>query len=376
MDGKSKKNETNQKIKITLKINNMENQKNNEEQIMQRSVAAALRISFVAFLFLMSFWVLKPFVAPVVWGIIIAVGIYPMHTKLAKLLGGKEKLSAVILSLSGILILLIPIIMFASSTVEGIQTAAEKISDGTFKIERPREDIKDWPMVGESIYNAWSLASNSISKFYDTFESQIRSYLPKVAGAVSGLFGGVLMFVISLIIAGAFLVIAKDGKVAAEKVYKVLVGEKGAELVELSAGTIKSVVQGVIGIAIIQAFFIAIGLYFIDMPGAGIIALIVLIFAIIQLPPILPMLPVIFYVFSYADTTPAIIFTVWAIFWSAADTFLKPMFLGKGVDVPMLVVLLGAIGGMVALGPVGLFIGSVVLSLGYTIFNAMLEDVD
>jgi predicted PurR-regulated permease PerM len=175
-----------------------------------------------------------------------------------------------------------------------------------------------------------------------------------------------------MIIAGALLLVAEPGKKAANQLFRTFVGEKSEDFTGLSIATIRSVVAGVIGIAVIQTLFLSIGMFVIHMPAAGIIAIVVLIVTIIQLPPILIMLPVIIYVFSFAEPVPAIIFTVWAVFWSVADMFLKPMLLGKGVDVPMLVILLGAIGGMMMGGMVGLFVGSVALALAYKILMTML----
>ena len=145
-------------------------------------------------------------------------------------------------------------------------------------------------------------------------------------------------------------------------------------MTEISIATIRSVVQSVIGIALIQAVFLGLGMYVIKIPAPGILALLVLILAIVQLPTILVMLPVTLYVFSVADTVPAIIFAIWTILWSLSDNLLKPLLLGKGVDVPMLAILLGAIGGMIMAGPVGLFVGSVVMALAYKIIAMLMED--
>jgi predicted PurR-regulated permease PerM len=136
------------------------------------------------------------------------------------------------------------------------------------------------------------------------------------------------------------------------------------------------VVQGVLGVALIQAVLAGIGLLAVGFPGAGLWALVVLLVAIVQLPPILILGPIAAYVFSMTDTTPAVIFLIWSILVSASDTFLKPLLMGRGVDVPMLVILLGAIGGMILSGIIGLFLGAVVLALGYKVFGALLtEDV-
>ena len=146
-------------------------------------------------------------------------------------------------------------------------------------------------------------------------------------------------------------------------------------MTQLSISTIRSVVQGVIGIALIQAVFLGIGMFAIKLPGAGIFTILVLILAIVQLPTIVVMAPVAIYVFSVNDTGPAIIFLVWTILWSLSDNVLKPMFLGKGVEVPMLVILMGAIGGMILGGPVGLFVGSVVLAWAYKIITGLMSRI-
>jgi predicted PurR-regulated permease PerM len=234
--------------------------------------------------------------------------------------------------------------------------------------------VKDWPFIGEKTYEFWSSANKNLTSTLQKYQPQLKELAPKLTKAVASAAGSIFLFIIALIIAGALLLVAEPGEKAANQIFRTFIGERGEDLTGLSIATIRSVVAGVIGIAVIQTLFISIGMFVIHMPAAGIIAIVVLIVTIVQLPPILVMIPVIIYVFSFADPVPAIIFTVWTILWSLADMFLKPMFLGKGVDVPMLVILLGAIGGMMMGGPVGLFVGSVGLALAYKILMAMLKD--
>jgi len=167
---------------------------------------------------------------------------------------------------------------------------------------------------------------------------------------------------------------AEPGKRAAEKLFRAFLGSKGEALTEISIATIRSVVQGIIGIALIQAVFLGIGMFVIKVPAPGILALVVLILAIVQLPTILVMLPVTLYVFSVNELGPALIFAIWTLLWSLSDNLLKPLLLGKGVDIPMLAILIGAIGGMIMGGLVGLFVGSVVLALAYKIISMLMED--
>ena len=182
------------------------------------------------------------------------------------------------------------------------------------------------------------------------------------------------MFVISIIIAGAFLVYGRSGSGAVEKVTGRVLGDRGGrEFVELAGATIRSVAQGVLGVALIQSILAGIGLMLIGVPYAGVWAGLVLLLAIVQLPPILILGPIVVYVFSVAETVPAVIFMIWSMLVSSSDAFLKPLFLGRGMDIPMLVILLGAIGGMILSGIIGLFVGAVVLAVGYSLFVAWLD---
>jgi predicted PurR-regulated permease PerM len=153
-----------------------------------------------------------------------------------------------------------------------------------------------------------------------------------------------------------------------------MIGKQGEGFTELAGATIRSVVQGVLGVAIIQAIVSGVVMLIFNIPLAGLWALIVLFLAIIQLPPLLILLPIAVYGFNILDTTSAIIFLVLSIVISLSDTFLKPIFLGRGVDVPTLVILLGAIGGMMLSGIIGLFVGAVILALAYKVYQALLED--
>jgi predicted PurR-regulated permease PerM len=173
-----------------------------------------------------------------------------------------------------------------------------------------------------------------------------------------------------MLIAGAFLSSDKLTSDAVQRIASRLTGENGMQLLTLSTATIRSVAVGVLGIAVIQGLLAGIGMMLADVPAAGLIAIIVLVFAIAQLPPLLVLAPVIFYVFSASSTTVAVIFLIWSLLVSFSDVVLKPLLLGRGVDVPMLVILLGAIGGMITSGIVGLFVGAVILALGFKLLQA------
>jgi predicted PurR-regulated permease PerM len=345
-----------------------------DEKHVRLSVRSALSIAFIGLVFILSFNVIKPFLVPIFWGIIISVGVYPLHVRFTRFLGKRAKLSAALIALIGVAVIVVPTTLFTSSAVKNVALTVKAIEDESLNAPPPDVSVRDWPFIGNKTYEIWSDAAESLNKTLISFEPRLKEVAPKLTKAATQAVINILLFILSLLVAGALLLYAEPGRRAAEKLFRAVLGSKGKEMTEVSIATIRSVVQGIIGIALIQTVFLGLGMFVIKVPAPGILALLVLILAIVQLPPLLIMIPVTIYVFSVNDTGPAIIFAIWAIFWSVSDTFLKPIFLGKGVDVPMLPILIGAIGGMILLGPVGLFVGSVLLALAYKIIAMLLED--
>jgi predicted PurR-regulated permease PerM len=345
-----------------------------DEAFYNRAIAAALRIGFVGLLLVLSYLILKPFLVVVIWGIIIAVGVYPIFKKFASLLGNREKLASTLITLFALAVLIIPSYYLMESTIDGVQNIAAELEEGTFKVPPPSESVAEWPVLGKPVYDTWKLASVNLEAVIKTFEPQIKEFASGILSGILGLGNTVLLSLVSIIIAGALMVKADSAETVARKAFKIMIGKQGEGFTELAGATIRSVVQGVLGVAVIQSVVSGIVMLIFDIPLAGLWALIVLFLAIIQLPPLLILLPIAAYSFSILDTTSAIIFLVLSIIISMSDAFLKPVFLGRGVDVPTLVILLGAIGGMMLTGIIGLFVGAVVLALAYKVYQALLEE--
>ena len=335
----------------------------------RNALAAAIQIGIV---FLFAAWciqIISPFLGVVAWAAIIAVAIYPLHCKLTALLKSREKLSALLIVAIGLAILLVPTWSLTGSSIEIAQDVATKLDSGTIEISPPDDSVADWPLVGKKVHETWSEAATNLEKTLTKHSEQVRAFSAWLARAVAGTAGGILAFALSIIIAGVLLMNAEASYQRFRSIGHRLGGERGADFTDLAVATVRSVAKGVLGVALIQTLLAAIGLIVMDIPGAGIWASLILLLAIMQLPPILVLGPIAVWVFSTAEPIPATIFLVYALFVSLSDAFLKPMLLGRGVDVPMLVILLGAIGGMVTAGIIGLFIGAVILALGYQMFN-------
>lgn len=344
-----------------------------DRSFQKNAMASFIQIGALLLLLILCYRIISPFVTIVTWAMIIAVAIYPAHVMLAGKLGGREKTSAIIFVLVGLTILIIPTYMTADSSFTALSTMGHDLKSGSVSISPPDESVADWPVIGQKVYSAWSSAADNLEATLKSFQPQLVAFSEGVIKFAGSIAIGVLQFVVSMIIAGVFLVSAEGGYKTARTLSSSLIGERGNSMVDLVIETIRSVAKGVLGVAIIQALFAGIGLAVMGVPAPGVWAGIVLVLAIVQLPVLIIMGPIAFWAFSIADPVPATIFAVYCVVVSMADMFLKPMFLGRGMETPMLVILLGAIGGAIFAGIIGLFIGAIVLAIGYEILAAWMK---
>ena len=342
-----------------------------DQHFLANAMASFIQIGAVVALIIWCFKIVAPFLNIIVWGLIISVALYPVHVGLTARVGGREKLSATLLVLACLAILLAPTWYLADSTIDGLRHIASVLEGGAVSIQPPAESVADWPLIGERIYTAWSSAATNFETTLNNYAPQLRSVGQAAIAIAGSAVTSVFQFVFSIIVAGVFLTSAQKGYEVSRNIAVRLIGKvHGEKLTNLSILTIRSVTKGVLGVAILQAILSAIGLVAIGVPAAGLWAGAVLVLAIIQLPPILILGPIAIWVFSVMDGLPATVFLIYAILISVSDAFLKPLLLGRGLEVPMLVILIGAIGGAVSQGVIGLFVGAVVLALGYEVVTA------
>lgn len=346
----------------------------NKDEIVKVSFEILVKAVLLGIILYYAFSILKPFMIPVLWGVIIAVALAPLISKIETYFTDKRTIIVVVFTAFAISALLIPTYMLSNTVIDSSRELAQDLHEGTLVIPPPSESVKEWPLVGEKAYTLWSSSAGDLQNALVKYQEQITSFAPKIASFVTGALGGIFGFVLALVIAAIFLAKADAAVAACKTISHRLVGEKGVEWVNLSALTIRSVAQGVLGIAIFQGALALVGMLIMDVPFSWVWAFLVMFLTIIQLPALIILGPVIAYVFSYADATPATIFAIYAIIVGAADGFLKPLLLGRGVDIPMLVILLGAIGGMMLSGLLGLFVGAVGLALAYKLFLTWLEE--
>jgi predicted PurR-regulated permease PerM len=350
------------------------NSSRTDDRFLSNAMASFIQIGALLLLLILCYKIVAPFVSIVIWAVVIGVGLYPTHTSFTAKLGGREKISALILVLIGLTIVITPVWLTAESSIATLHQASANLEAGTVNIPPPDESVADWPLIGNSVYKFWNSAATNLESTMNTYSSQLKNSAQIAASVAGGIFLGALQFVLSIIIAGTLIMNAESGRRVARNIAGSLMGDDaGEKMTNLSILTIRSIVKGVLGIAIIQAAAAAIGLVVMGVPAAGLWALVVLVLAIVQLPPLLVLMPIAVWVFSVAEPVPATIFAVYMLIVSLADMVLKPMLLGRGVETPMLVILLGAIGGAMTMGIIGLFLGAVILALSYELMVAWMS---
>ncbi len=339
------------------------------------AIDIAIRIGVIALLIGLCFSILRPFISPVMWAIILAIALYPAFRKLSGILGGRAKLASAIIAAVMLLVIILPSIQMVSSLVSGTRYINERIQRNEIKVPPPPDSIESWPLIGKSLKREWHEASENLKATLTRFQPQLRAMSLWLLKSAMGTAVGLVQFALSIIIAGVLMANARGSGNMARDLFVRLAGERGADFADISKKTVRNVVKGILGVAIIQALLAGIGFLIAGVPAAGVWAFVCLFLAIIQIGILPVVIPVIIYMFSSADTFTAGLLTTWLILVSLLDNFLKPILLGHGALVPMLVIFLGAIGGFLSMGFVGLFIGAVVLSIGFKLFRVWLDDL-
>jgi predicted PurR-regulated permease PerM len=348
------------------------------QPILAGPVRVAIEIAvYLLLIFAIVAWclqILMPFVSFLLWGTVIAVAVYKPFLSLREKLGGRNKLAVLVFVVLGLGTIILPTWMFAGSLIDSAQQLRGSLEAGQFDIAPPNESVKDWPLVGERVYESWSGAAANFEGWLEDNSEQVRALVEGALSRAAGIGLAVIQFVAATLIAAALLANDETTKAVIRRFSRRVAGERADEFLDLTTATIRSITVGVLGIAFFQALLGGVGMLAAGVPAAGVWALIILVLAIAQLPLLLVLLPAIVYVFSAGEsTTVAVLFTIWSLFVSFSDAVLKPMLLGRGVDAPMLIILLGAVGGMLHSGIIGLFLGAVILALGYKLFQAWME---
>jgi predicted PurR-regulated permease PerM len=329
-----------------------------------------IRAGLILALAVLCYQVISPFLTLLVWALILAVTLYPLHQALANRIGGRQGIAATVLVLLGILFIVVPSAVLMNSLGDSVRELIDKVQTNSLEIAAPPASVAKWPLIGERAFAIWSAAHTDLPALVQSMQPKIGNLAKAALGLVASIGTGVLLFLASFIIAGIVMAFGKAANRASVAILqRITDASHGAEFADLATATIRAVAQGVIGVAFIQAIVVGLCLLLAGIPWAGVLALIVLVLGIAQVPALIVTLPAIGYIWWKGDygTIEAVIYTVLLAVAGMADNVLKPLMLARGVDAPMPVILLGALGGLAAAGILGMFVGATLLALGYQV---------
>jgi len=333
-------------------------------------IEVAIRIGLIALLFVVCVRIFAPFATLLLWGLILAVALYPLCRAIARRTGGRGTLAAAIVVLIALLVMGVPTAVLGSLFAGHVHSGYAAVTSGAVTIPMPDPGVADWPIVGAKIYSTWSRAATDLPGFIESLQPQIGNIARTVLGIAAATMGEIVLLIAAIFVAGAMMAYGEEGSAAVLRITTRITGPgRGERVFRLMTSTIRSVAIGVVGVAFIQALLLGIGFVFAGVPAPGVIAVIVLILCIVQLPAAVISLPVVAWIWWAGDlsTVASVFWTVYLLLAGLLDNVLKPLLLARGVDAPMPVILIGALSGMAAAGLMGLFLGAVLLTLGYVL---------
>lgn len=339
-------------------------------EVTRFTIDVAIRLGLIATIVYVSLLLLQPVAPLLLWAIILSVAVFPLFNMVRRRLHVRDGLAAALFSVLLLVLLLTPVVILAGSAIDSLDAYARMLLRGEHVVPPPPESVRDWPMVGNRVYEFWLNGSNDIRALVTTHVGQLASAGRWIGRIAAGVFLEVLQFAGAIIVAGILLAYSDELLETVRGLAGRVADKRGRHFLEIAGSTIRNVSQGVIGIALLQSALLGIGMLVAGVPFAGPITFVCLVLAIVQVGPNIIMIPVIIWSWMYLPALHAGLFTVYTLPLLLLDNVLRPILMARGLPTPMAVILAGVICGTLAGGLIGLFVGPVVLSVFYDLLVA------
>jgi len=334
-----------------------------------------IRMIVLLFVIAWCLMIMYPFVSIILWSSTLSIALLPLHKSLSKKFKEKPKTASTVIVFAILVLVLLPTGMLMFSLVEEVETLKTLYKNGLLTIPPPNVKVKDWPAIGDKVYETWSAASVNLKQLILEHKDQFIEPARKIAHGLLGAVGGIFMILVSTIIAGILLTVDGLGK-SIRNFFNKLIGSRGDEFADITVKTVSSVVKGVLGVAVLVAILHATIFLLAGIPFAGILTLVIFILCVLQIPAIIVTLPVFIYLFSEKEPLVAVVWSILLVIAGLSDNVLKPLLLSKGASVPTLIIFIGVVGGFILSGFIGLFTGAIVMSIGYKLFEGWMQSND
>jgi predicted PurR-regulated permease PerM len=345
-----------------------------ERRFNARFIELSIRLLVIGLLFYWTITIIQPFATIFVWSGVMAVAFYPLFNKFSALLGGRQIIAASLMTIGGLLLVIGPATWVAFGFIEPVKDLISGIESGNLPIPPPTESVKEWPLIGGQIYDFWELASTNLTSALSMIAPQLKPVGQYMLGMARNAGDGTLKFLLSVILTGFVIASGAQFLAMIRALARRINPSSGDKFVDLAGATINAVSRGVMGVSLGQAVVGGIGIGLAKVPAASLLTMAILVLGIIQIGPLLVVAPVIFWAWTHLNTGPAIALTLCMLTVNYMDNVLKPMLLAHGLSTPMLVIFIGVIGGVIAHGLPGLFVGPVVLAVIWDLGMAWIEE--
>lgn len=336
------------------------------------TIDTLLRVGLVVLLAGWCLWIAQPFILPVLWGGIIAVALDPTHERLSRWLGGRGTLAAALISVVGLGLMVGPLAALGLALAGTVRRYAAAAIRGELGIPPPPAWLEQIPVIGESLNETWQLASTNLQEALIQLEPQVRGAGGWLLGFAGELGMGFLSGLVAVVVAGVFLAWRDRAVPLLHRFAARIAGDRGEPLLLLGEQTVQAVARGIVGTAFVQGVLATVGFVLAGVPAASLWGFVVFLLGLVQIGALPVTIPVAVWAFMTMSALPLVAFLVWIVVVSVIDNVLRPLWIGSGARVPLLVLLVGVVGGLLAHGLIGLFVGPVVVALGYTLLTAWL----
>jgi len=337
------------------------------------TVDVGIRIGVVALLLYWSLKVIGPFLTVGLWSAILTVALYPLFNWLAGRLGSR-RWAATLITLLSLVIVIGPVTWLVFALIGGVNVIVSGFDHEVFSIPLPADSVKAWPLIGEPVYRLWTQTATDVKKTLLEAAPMLKplgSKLLEIAGA--GVFS-LLEFVAAIVIAGFLYSPGPQLAASLGAMMRRIFGHRSEEMLRLAGSTVRNVSRGVVGISLVQSFLAGLGFLAVGIPGAGFFSFIALVLGIIQIGPTILFIPIVLWSWTTLDTTNALIFTAYMVAVGLIDNVLRPFVMAHGLATPMPIIFIGVVGGTLAYGISGLFLGPIVLSVTWALLVAWVQD--
>ncbi|MBI5504423.1 MAG: AI-2E family transporter [Deltaproteobacteria bacterium] len=336
-------------------------------------IVALVLVSLLAFA---VFLILSPFLGAIAWAAVLAVTVRPGYVALREALGNRPRLAALAVSLALGAALIAPLAVLVGSLTDNVRDVADIAHDLTEAgtLPGPPQWIAGVPLAGRYVDAAWKKAAADSAGLLDSLRPRIESGAAWILGQGARLSLAVLEFLLAVGITGVLCVHGEAAAEVAARAASRLGGPGAPALLATAASTVRGVAAGVIGTAIIQALLSAIGFWLAGIPGVPLLAMLCFVIALAQVGTGLVWIPAAIWL-GYKGATAALVFTiVWNLGVNVSDNVIKPWLIGRGSPLPLAVIFLGVLGGLLAWGFLGMFLGATLLAVAYELFRDWVEE--